>query len=508
VFATAVVLSRQMFYGDGIRQLVPVMTMSTPGLGEARWLLFPAFLFVLLRPLYSLGLFHTVESGLRVFGIASVLASLLYLGALRSWLIRDEVPTGRRWIALALAALCPSFLLLATDTAEPLFGAALSAVGLAVIARTQRLPLGILFMSLGLLLHQTVFVAFFLLPMATTWQRLRDVRELGRSAAIVGSVVAVILGILMVANHVTLGNALGRIFLVYRNSVHMNWMRGGILKGVVVTVFGGFPQALVNVPGMNGMRAIISGLRHGEAAAIGQAFRLAVGLALVAAGAYVAYRRRRWEWFVALAGFSILPIIWNNLYGYVKFYVLFPLLAAHVIARVSPRVAVPIVGLLALLNLSAVGQGVATGREKAGARKAQYLAADANTRWITSAWEPDLPFLWPGRYCGMLRAFGRPSNATTEEALRAERTGEFTDCVREAFCSTQPVWTDDWIVANGPAIAEIARFHGLATSFLDRTFWRSPSDGKAVDTNPVHSLFVYSPERAAQICADLSAVRP
>jgi hypothetical protein len=361
-------------------------------------------------------------------------------------------------------------------------------------------------MSLGLLLHQTVFVAFFLLPLATDWATLRDLREVGRAAVFVALLVLFTLGVLMITQHIPLRETLVRIFLVYRNPTHMNWMRGSLLKGAAVTVVGGYSQGLVTIPGMNGMRSIISGVRNGEWHAVGQGFRLGFGFLLTVAGVIYAYRHRRWDLFVALAGFSILPIVWNNVYGYAKFYMLFPVLVAFVVAGVAPRIGVPIVAVLAVLNGSFVLSGVKGGREKFAGRIVQYQKADRNTRWITSAWGPDLPYRWPGRSCAMLMSLGSPSTAKTIEELRTERTGEFVDCLREAFCSGQPVWTDDWLAANAGRIGEIAAFHGLSKNLLDQTWWRGPEDGQVIDTDPQKLLFTFSVERARQVCGALLVI--
>src|SRR5204863_8694576 len=141
--------------------------------------------------------------------------------------------------------------------------------------------------------------------------------------------------------------------------------------------------------------------------------------------------------------------------------------------------------------------------EKAAVRRVQYRQADSSTSWITSGWDPDLPYLWPGKSCAMLRSLAEPSTAPTAEALRPERTGEFMTCVRDAFCSPGQVWTDDWLLANREAYAAIAVYHGLPITFVDKTWWRGPQDGTAADVDIVHALYLYSPQRQAEICAAL-----
>jgi len=322
---------------------------------------------------------------------------------------------------------------------------------------------------------------------------------------VVGGVAALTFGVLIAANHIGLRETITRLFMVYRNPVHQEWMRGSLLKGVAVTFTGGIPQALIVAPGMHGMRAIISGVTHADRDSLGLAFRLCLGFALMMLGVWYAIRGRRWELLVALGGLSILPIVWNNVYGYGKFYLLLPFLVAHVIARAPARMAIVVILVMLAFNMTNDVDSLIGGRQKAAIRRTQYRDADATTRWLTSAWDPDLPYLWPGKYCAMLRILAEPSTAASIEELTAERTGEFTTCVRDAFCSGGRVWTDDWLLANRESTGPIATYHGLSMSFLDKTWWRGPQDGTAVDVNPDHAIYVFSPQRQAEICDALRA---
>jgi hypothetical protein len=83
---------RVNFIGDGIRDLTPILTHSPPDLGEPRWLLFPVFIFVAIRPVQIAGLVHSAKDAARVFLALDILAGVAYLLLLRQWLIRRSVP--------------------------------------------------------------------------------------------------------------------------------------------------------------------------------------------------------------------------------------------------------------------------------------------------------------------------------------------------------------------------------------------------------------------------------
>jgi hypothetical protein len=483
------------------------MMLSTPEVGAARWVAFPSFLFLILRPLYCAGLITTVEDALVPFGLASVIASLIYLACLRGWLLAMGITEGRRWIALTAAAACPGILLYATDTAEPLFGAAFSAMGLLLAAR-KKLIWGVALMSIALLLHQTLFVAFFLLPLMVHWREVVTLRTISSAAISLGIVGLGTIVVVAESLDMTWMQAIGRSASVYANENHMNWMRGGPLKGAFVTVFGGFPQALITVPGLEGLRRVVGGVLEARLDALLQATRLALGFALVVAGGLWCYRSKRWAPLLALAGFSILPIVWNNVYWYAKFYVLFPFLVVYVLAHIPNRIGRGVAVLLIAANVSTVTIDISKGRQVVAARRAQFGKATKDTWWLTAEWAPHPPYLWRGRSCGMLTILSRPSKATSLSELERERTTELKACLRSAFCSDHPVWTSDWVVGSNKPLHATAQAHGLSADVLDISLWRDASDGTVVDSDLRHPLFVYSATRARDICAALEPVDP
>lgn len=192
---------------------------------------------------------------------------------------------------------------------------------------------------------------------------------------------------------------------------------------------------------MQGLRDLAVGLRHGEGAAVVLALRLLVGQALYVAGTVHAVRRRRWDWLLALGGCALLPVVWNNMYGYAKFYLLFAVLAA----RLPARVGLAVVGVLGLLNVSALAAELHAGRVTYALRADQYRAATSGTAWIAAGWDPDLVYRWPGSKCAMLRSFMAPPRpGATADEIRGDTSVEFMACVERAFCGASAVWTGDW----------------------------------------------------------------
>src|SRR5258706_14501455 len=73
--------ARRDFLGDGLRHL-PAALSSAPHLGEARWLLFPLLLFLLVKPLAALGLVTGGEAAIQPFLWVSVASGALFLFSL------------------------------------------------------------------------------------------------------------------------------------------------------------------------------------------------------------------------------------------------------------------------------------------------------------------------------------------------------------------------------------------------------------------------------------------
>jgi len=508
---------RKYFIGDGIRHVSGMMTQSHPHLGEPRWLLFPALLFGLLKPWMLLGWIHSTAEALTFFACLSALASSLYLAGLNRWLTAAEVSPMRRTAALMAAAFCSVILTLACDTSEPMIPAACCVWILGTLAQKSKasnpsffhrdLLISVALLSIMILIHQTVFVAFFFLPLAVGWAPLRNKSLWPWLIAIPWIVGGAILGILAGIQHITIADALNRMFLLYRNPIHMTWLRSGFFKGLLLTVLGGFPQAVVSVPGMKGFLYILSGMKQGQANAWDQAGRMILGFMIVWGSALWVIRRRRWDIGIAWLSLFILPLIWNQVYSYHKFYLLFPILLAFAIARLPTRWGLGFALLLMGLNGFPFLHALYEGRAWYTASVPLYQHASPRTYWLTSGWEPDFPYLWPGPTCALLRSLAKPSAAEDKSALTRERTGEFTQCLLHAFCDGDTVWTDDWTPQNSEQIEKTAAFHGLSSEWISTSVWQESNPDATVALSSQRALHSFSPALQKSICEKLQRLQ-
>lgn len=498
-FALGVAAFRREFIGDGVRHVHFILENAHPLPGEPRWLLFPAFLFAWLKPLVLAGLIKNVESALRPFALASVAAGAFYLYSLRGLLAAHSLSVPARARALLAAGLCAAFLFLATDTVEPLFAAALCVMGLRRAAQ-DKIRTGVLCLAAATLLYQGMALALFLLPLATGWKPWKNPRRLFQAVLIFLAAPLLMLAVLLYAEQRTLPVALAQMLFGERNALFASWMRGGLFKGILVTSLAGLPQGLVYVPGMMGLRAILSGLQAHEGLAWMQLLRLGTGFVLVAGGLWQAVRQKRWEWLLALAGLAILPILRNQQYMYNKFYLLLPVLVGLTVARLPARTGISVGLALAIFNVPSLLAEVVKGRTRYAAYTSLYAKATPNTYWLTSGFVPPFSYRWPGRNCSMLMSLA------TDQKVLPERNAEFLDCLNRAFCEGDGVWTADWTVASEAKTVETARHFQFPAEVMKDTFWRG-------DQGPAPALpfgdiaVVYSAAQQRRACKGLGLIK-
>src|SRR5260221_1155568 len=113
-----VALLRVNFIGDGVRHLTPIVTHTPPSLGEPRWLLFPIFVFALVKPVQMAGLVHSVKDAARVFLAVDYFAGITYLLLLRQWLVYRSVSSRSRAGALFPAGMTTPLLGVSSDIVQ------------------------------------------------------------------------------------------------------------------------------------------------------------------------------------------------------------------------------------------------------------------------------------------------------------------------------------------------------------------------------------------------------
>jgi hypothetical protein len=495
-------LLRQEFIGDGLRHLPHVLESTGPALGEPRWLLFPALLFVVVRPWVALGLVSRIETAVLPFLLLTLVSVLVYLLSIRRILIeRGHSPSGRALgLAVAFASAAP--VLLGTDIAEPLAAAAIAVYGLTWAVRHQEIGVrrGVLIAvsliaSSGLVYQGTLF-AVFLLPAVVPWRKLLRRDVLPAAAVILALIVVLQILILVIAGD-PLTHAWSRVAHGEENVAYRSFLRRGDVSAYIAAVIGGFPQALVFVPEFHGLRGVISKLRAGDvdgAIAVG---RLVAGWALLIGGAWGALRRRDWALVGACAGLGLLPLLRHQQYGYVKFYVLVPVVVAMCAAVARGRNAFAALMLLVVLNVPPVVKTIADGRLVYAERRDRYAAADPNACWMAAAWAPRVSQIWPGTTCAFFGSLTSGHGPTPTDVSK-DSHAKLDACLRSCFCEASAVYTDDFRIERRGDLDRVAAHFGYdrdVSSFL----WR-PEHGTSMPAGAAPEVLVYSRAVQSSLC--------
>jgi hypothetical protein len=504
--------------GDGVRHLFAIVDGSGPLVGEPRWVLFPAFLYALLRPFVVLGLATSGAALARVMMGLTVLAAGAYMVALRACLVTAGVEPRRRAAALALAGATAGLLLLSTDLMEPLFGAALVVVALAwagrrvsrldatPVDRRRALVVTVAVIAFASLLYQGLVLALGLLPLVFPRETLRDRRALLQAALVLAVIPVVMVGTLMLTGD-GLAHAVKRAVQGEENPLYRNFLTkdgsGARLGARVVAIVGGPPQGFVVLTNFHGFNGLIAGLRgHGNRAdALATLARLALGGAIVLAGLVAAIRRRDRAVLIAFAALMVLPIVRCQQYGYLKFYVFLPVIAAFAAARARPLVVGALAAALVWFNVSPLGQ---VGRVRASSRAhrevaAAYQQAGPRSCWMTTAWVPPYWIEWPGRACGVLNELAHGHGQTETEVI-AQSHVALTTCLDACFCGSEGVYMDD--MTDPAPLVDLAR-HFQYTSFDVGTLAVSAARADRLSAG----FYRYPAEDQRRICESLTRAR-
>jgi hypothetical protein len=471
---------RKDFCGDGVRHLPALLGSALPHLGEPRWLFFPALLFVVLRPAVALGLVYDVEGLTRVMMGATVLAAGVYLLAVRACLTARGIAPGRRAAALAVAGGSAGLLVSATDLMEPIFGAALVAVGLAVAARRAAAPgasaddcrhallTAVAAIAAATLLYQGLLVGLGLVPLVVPGRTLRDRRALAQAALILAAVPLVMIGALSAGGN-SFGRGVARSVLAEENPLYRSYLGKPGLAPYLVALTAGPPQGLVTLGEHHGFRGVLADLRAPATRwpALRVLARLGLAMAVLAVGAIAALRRHDWPLLWSFAALLVLPVLFRpQLYGYIKFYVLLPIVLAFGAARAPAAAAAAVAALLLSLNARPLLAGLPAQRRFYSDRVEAYARADSRSCWLTTAWEPPFSFRWPGTVCPILGAL---AGGGGEDAARvaASARAALTACLEDCFCRSSAVFTDDMTETARPLVADSARHFGYTAVDLE-----------------------------------------
>jgi hypothetical protein len=476
-FATLLVIaawSRQEFLGDGVRHL-PAILSDHVQLGEPRWLLFPLVAHLWVRMLSGLGLVSGAESSLRAVLALSVASGILFLGCVLIWLRAECNDPARRTTALFLAGSCAPFLMLFSDIAEPQVAAGLVAAGLA-FARVHRddprrssaaVMCAVGAIAVASLIYQGAILSLGMLPLVATRQT-SDRRSV--TAAVVFAVVVMVTA--MIAAQIAVGiapaAAVTTTFSGEANPMTRTFMASSSPVKYFVAAMMGPPQGIVALENFGGLNALWAAVQSPD---LWTVWGGALNVALLVLGFTITIllfsrglRDRHWRVLVAAAILLALPVFRNQQYGYVKFYVLWPIPVALLAIHCRARTILILATTLLVVNGWLVADAIAQGRQRFVAAKAAYARATSSTCWLTSGWSPPFSYAWPGTTAVILGtlATGR------QPALQAEA---LTGMLRRCLCESTAVWTDT-TTRDTPVVRSIAQHFGyrsidLASVLLD-----------------------------------------
>ena len=434
---------RRDFLGDGVRHLPAILSSRIPT-GEPRWLLFPALATLWVRLMSGMGLVAGEESALRALVVLSVASGILFLVSVRAWLRAECTDDRRRAAALLLAGSCAPFLILFSDIAEPQVAAGIAAAGLAWarVSRDEvrRAPAAAFFavaaIAIASLIYQGIILAFGMLPLVVS------ARTVSRRRVAVASGVAVLVVITtLVAAQIATGTpaaaAVTTVLGGERNPSTRSLMAERSPRKYLAAALAGPPQGIVALKDYSGLRAMVSSLRSRDTAVTGirNVALLLFGFAITGVLLLGGVRDHRWDVLAAAAVLVALPIIRNQQYAYVKFYILWPIPVALLALGCRARTIWIAAAIALALNGWLVSEEVRRGRDSASGARAAYAAATPSTCWLTTGWAPPFPYLWPGTTAPMLGTLATGIQPTDQRAA-------LTTALRRCFCESTSVWTN------------------------------------------------------------------
>jgi hypothetical protein len=489
---------RQEFIGDGVRHIHPAIAFDAPPIGAPRWLLFPAVSWVAVHPLASAGLVTSIEAGIRVLLLLSVLSGIVYLWSVDLWLRADGCSARSRAAAMVLAASTIPFLSLYSDITEVQIAAALVVAALAIArARTAAGRAGegtvislVAAIATAALVYQALILALAFIPLVVSLETIRRPRALLLSAAIVICVPAI-----MIASRIAAGDgsqvALVTTFLGERSlAVRSSMAKLEPLKWMAALVAGP-PQAVVGLWHFEGLRMLAAGLSHQATlpASLGNLARLALGGIFITVLVWAIVRTRDWRLAVALMAVVALPVIRNQQYTSNKFFVFWPALLALASTKFRSRHVMAAALLVLALNGWIVGRDVLNGRARYSQMTELYREATPDTCFFTSDWSAPFPYLWPGSTSAIISSLWVGADS---ENIPHPLTASLQRC----FCNSSRVWTDT-TVENAQTIAGLIDHFHYREVPVGRVLFR-PGDGLLIGPP---GIFSYSPVRQSELCA-------
>jgi hypothetical protein len=434
-----------------------------------------------------------------------------YLVALRSILQSMGASEHSRAAALALAGVSAPLLTLGTDILEPLSAAAIAVIGLGYAAAgrpdapdaRRRILVAVAAIALGGLVYESVILAIGLLPLVVPLRELVRPRTALPAAMILAIVPVVMIG-LLVMNGDSLAHAATRAALGAENPLNRSFLRRPGLAQHVVALFAGPPQGVLKMDEFSGFNRVLAQLSDPNArgAAIWTLVLFLLGGVIVAVLMFAAARARAWWVLVGFATLLVpLVLLQPQYYGYLKFYILFPVVLAVAAVHLPARVAGTIALIVALINVPARVDGLIQERAFARVVTPVYEAAGTEACWVTDAWVPPLHMRWRGQICGigtLLLGTGEDVNRLLATQRRA-----LTECLEACFCRSSEVLTDNMTSDRRSVVQQQATTFGFDRIAIDDLLLR-PGEGETL-TPGDRPIQRYRPDRQRQVCDAIRA---
>ena len=429
----------------------------------------------------------------------SVASGIVFLSCLRSWVRAECTDEGRRAAALLLAGSCGPFLILFSDIAEPQLAAAIAVAGLAY-ARMWRddekrdhasVIYAILAIAIASLIYQGMLLAFGMLPLVVSSRTLGVRRIIVAAAVAILGVTATMIGA-QTAVGVRPGTAAVTAIRGEQNPLTRSLMASGSPVKYLSAAVAGPPQGIVALENFSGLRTLVSSLvsrdRSVVVASAKNLLFLLVGVVITATLFLKGVRDRHWRVLGAAAILLALPILRNQQYAYVKFYILWPipvaLLATHCRPRTILTAALIVLGLNGWLVIDQIRQG----RGGYAVARSAYVDATASTCWLTSGWTPPFAYLWPGTATPIL---GTLATGADPDVQRARLTASLHHC----FCESTSVWTDTMAGDREIVRAIGSHFNYRAVDLAALLIDQSGASG-----HPLPGVLAYSDASKARAC--------
>jgi hypothetical protein len=493
------------FIGDGVRHLPPILAESRPLLGEPRWLLFPAFLFAIIKPLQIAGLVNSLDGAVRVFLALDVFAGVAYMLLIRNWLVARSVPALSRATALLIGGMTVPLLRFSSDIVEVIIPATIALAGLVYLASrpleevNKGLRVAAAAIAFAALLYQGIILAVALVPCAIPRDATIRIRPIIVFCAIL-AVTPLVIVTTIVASGTSPRTAIhlmltGEENVLYRDRLASH--RLPLWERPTAAVSLGAARSIIEIPDNRGFKGAMQLLSHRATfmEGVAEVGGCLLALAIVVMGAIFVVRRRDWRIAIAFTGILTLPVLRG--YAYLKLYGLMPAVVALVAAVSPPAIVLSAGAIVGTFNATYLARDIARDRKLARDIAPVYESAGPSACWLTTAWGPPI-FGWPGSMCSM-------SKVLTD--AHTDRVTTMVESFRSCFCDSSAVYTDDLTESSQESVVAIANYYRFAGFDLTQLLWNSRRGTTAFDRDGI-VVFTYARPSQLEICNSLKSATP